>query len=323
MFDFERIATDWEKESKLYNDLGTDVSNFIRKEITSYEILPEITFRTKELLSVVKKIQKNIKTNPNYSLIDLKDKLGFRIICAFSSDLEIVDRFIIENFIIKKTDYKKDLLDYDKLDYTSNHYDAKINIKNKKGTFNEKYENLVFEIQVRSINQHAWANSAHILTYKREASISEILKRRVYRLLSLYEIADDEFSSVNNILSRQENNIVYSIIRKLESKIYKYAGVDFDRDTSIFYLGIIMGSFETKEVDAINNAIIDFISINSEKISNIFTLNKPRFYKIPYITQPEIFIVWYCLENYLFKIEEIYTNNFDDDELEQIKAIWG
>ena len=229
MFDFEKIATDWEIEGKLYNELGLKVSNFIKKEIPSYEILPEVTFRTKELLSIVKKIQKNIKKNPNYSLVDLKDKLGIRIICAFSSDLDIVDNFIKDNFIIEKPDYKKDKLDYDKLDYTSNHYDAKINISNKKSKFNKKFKNLVLEIQVRSINQHAWANSAHILTYKREASIGDLLKRRVYRLLSLYEIADDEFSSVNHILSNQEDNLIYSILRKLESKIYKYAGVDFDR----------------------------------------------------------------------------------------------
>src|SRR6476620_1949015 len=111
MFDYEQIAERWNGERKILNSLGLALTRFIKTEITDYEILPEVTYRTKELLSIIKKIQKNLKKGP-YTLDDLKDKLGLRIICSFSSDLEKVDQFIKENFIVEKADYKKDSLDF-------------------------------------------------------------------------------------------------------------------------------------------------------------------------------------------------------------------
>ena len=146
--DFEKISSEWQLESKIYEMLGSKVTQFIKKEIPNYEILPEVTYRTKDIISIIKKIKKKSHENPTYSLADLKDKLGLRIICSFSSDLEIVDKFLYANFDVKKADYKKDVLDFDKLDYTSNHYDVEINPKNNKLRFRKgKFENLVFEFR--------------------------------------------------------------------------------------------------------------------------------------------------------------------------------
>lgn len=50
------------------------------------------------------------------------------------------------------------------------------------------------------MNQHAWANSAHILYYKQDIELPDEMKHRIYRLLSLYELADEEFTKVNDYL---------------------------------------------------------------------------------------------------------------------------
>lgn len=321
--DFDKISEDWKNESKLYDQLGKRVVAYIKREITRHEILPEVTFRTKDLISIVKKIKKKNLEKTGYSLVDLKDKLGVRIICAFNTDLDVVDEFLKFHFEIEKAEYKKDALDFNKLDYTSNHYDVKIGNKKKLKFKEEKIKDMIFEVQVRSLNQHAWSNTAHVLTYKRESDISDMLKRRVYRLLSLYEIADDEFSSVNRALYEQEDNLVYTLLRKLEGKIYKYAHIDFDRESSLTNISLIIKELPTKQKGRLIQEIESFIKINEKKIINIFKTNRHRFFRLPYITQPEIFIVWFCLANFPFKIEEIYTNEFDEEELEQIKAIWG
>ena len=321
--DFDQISNSWKIENKLYDLLGKRVVAYIKKEIGKYEILPEVTFRTKDLISIVKKIKKKNLEKSGYSFSDLKDKLGVRIICAFNSDLNIVDEFLKANFEIEKAEYKNEALDFNKLDYISNHYDIKIGSKKKLRFKDEKIKDLIFEVQVRSLNQHAWSNTAHFLTYKRESDISNVLKRRVYRLLSLYEIADDEFSSVNRALIEQENNLVYTILRKLEGKIYRYANIDFDRESSLMNISIIINSLEIRQREKLINGIGEFIQNNEQKIIKIFKTNRHRFYKLSYITQPEIFIIWFCLENFLFTIEGIYANEFDEDELEQIKAIWG
>ena len=131
--------------------LGTKVSAFLKNEILRHEVFPEVSHRTKELLSIIKKIQRKSKEK-EYTYLDLKDKLGIRVICSFSSHLDTVDEIIKENFIIEKAEYKREELDFDRLDYTSNHYD--LFIKPSKFLIEDvtDFKDLVFELQVRSIN---------------------------------------------------------------------------------------------------------------------------------------------------------------------------
>ncbi|HMG69269.1 MAG TPA: hypothetical protein VK588_16340 [Chitinophagaceae bacterium] len=318
----QEVANLWKEDEPKYTELGGLVAAFIKKEIAAYEILPEVTHRPKELLSIIKKIKKK-QREKQYNYDSLNDKLGIRIVCTFIEDLEKVDTFLKENFNTKNIEYKKEALDFDRLDYISNHYDASIKTELKAFKSWDKYKDLVFEIQVRTLNQHAWSNTAHSLSYKQEAEIAPPLKRRVYRLLSLYEIADDEFSAVNKALLAHPDNRVYSLLRKLEGKIHKFAQVDFDRETSLYTLKILINFLSEDEQQQLLREIDEFIRINEGKIQSIFVENQIRYHEIPFLTQPEIFVVWFCLEKFFFSIDDNWENEFDRSELEQIQALWA
>jgi putative GTP pyrophosphokinase len=318
----KEIAQAWEQDEPKYKELGKAVAGFIKEEITLYEILPEVTYRPKELLSIIKKIKKK-QREKKYDYENLNDKLGIRIVCTFIEDLEKVDVFLRENFNIKNIEYKKEALDFDKLDYISNHYDASVKSDLKAFRAFDKYKDLVFEIQVRTLNQHAWSNTAHSLSYKQEADIAPLLKRRVYRLLSLYEIADDEFSAVNKALLSNPDNKVYALLRKLEGKIYKFGRVDFDRETTLYTLRTLLNFFSDEEMQQLLIGIDDFIAINEAKIQGIFAENQSRYHEIPLLTQPEIFVIWFALEKFPFSIDDNWDNEFDRSELEQIQTLWG
>ena len=322
MMDIKAIAEAWKGDQPKYEELGQLVNKFIRSTITECEILPEITFRTKELYSIVKKIKKKLREK-EYSYTDLNDKLGIRIICTFQEEMEVIEKFLYKYFEIKKVERKRETLDIHTLDYTSNHYDACIKTSIKQFTKYSTLKNLVFEIQVRTLNQHAWANTAHALSYKQEANIPPNLERKVYRLLSLYEIADDEFSVVNSSLKQLPDNEIYVLLRKLEGKIYKYAQVDFDRELSLNVFRTILGFLEPQNAKLLSLEIENFIKINSDKIQQIFAENEGRFYEIPLLTQPEIFIIWYCLNKFPYSFKDKWEDNFDADELEQIEILWG
>lgn len=316
------IEDKWNDEKPLYSRLGEITLSFLKNEIPKHEILPEISFRTKELLSIIKKIRRKSKEK-EYSYEQVQDKLGIRVICSFSSDLEIIDKVLKSNFYIQNVEYKRDDLEYDKLDYTSNHYDVKINPRKIIAENVEELKDLVFEIQVRSINQHAWSSSAHILTYKRESKIPKKLQRRVYRLLSLYEIADDEFSNVNAALAIDGNSMPYNYIRKFEGKIYKYAGVDFDRETSLETLKSLLTIINEDQYEIVIENLEKFIQDNNEKLSHIFNKNRVRYHQMPYLTQPEVFLVFYLIEKTPSQLESIYEEKLDFSELEHLMSIWG
>lgn len=320
--DINKVVEDWERDEPNFKNLGEAVFLYIKQHITDYEIFPEISQRTKELLSIIKKIKKKNKQKP-YSYDDLKDKLGIRIICSYQEDLDTIDSFLKTHFQVLKSEYKKDYLDFDKLDYTSNHYDVKVKMDTYEFKDHLEYVDLVFEIQVRTLNQHAWSNTAHSLAYKQETDISVYLKRRIYRLLSLYEIADDEFSSVNLALTDNSDSLAYKLLRKLESKVYKYAKTDFDRSSSLTTIKIIL-TFLTEEQQRILVSGIDtFMNEKSQDLEQVFWDNKFRFHEIDIITQPEIFVIWYCLDHFYFEITDNWADYFDQNDLEQAAVLWG
>jgi len=318
----QSIRDQWEIEEPKYIKLGEKIVDFLKTSLSKYEMLPDITYRTKKLLSIIKKIKKKEKEKP-YSLADLTDKLGVRIICPFLNDLGIVDKFINEKFKIIKAEKKKDKINFDKLDYQSNHYDVSIKCSLPEFANHTQFQDMIFEIQVRTLNQHTWANSAHTLYYKQDIDISDEMKRKIYRLLSIYEIADEEFALVNEVLQKQPDNFLYTILRKLEGKIYKYAKDDFDREMSIENIRILCDFFTSKEKDIIKHNIEDFIEENNEKIESIFNTPKSIFYENLFLTQPEIFLIWFGLEKFEFSITDKWSEHFDEFELEQIKSIWG
>lgn len=318
----QEIADLWKQDEPKYKELGEIVSSFIKSKITEIEILPEISSRTKDLLSIVKKVKKKIRKK-EYSYSHLNDKLGIRIICTFQTEMESIDEFLHKYFDIKFVEKKKDNLDVKTLDYISNHYDATIKTNIKEFKRFKHYSDLIFEIQVRTLNQHAWANTAHTLSYKQEAELPQSLMRKVYRLLSLYEIADDEFSIVNKSLIENSDTVVYGILRQLEGKTYKYAKIDFDRVTSLFVIRKVLGYLSQIQIHNVKINLDKFILENNKKIETIFKYNKDRFFEIPILSQPEIFLLWYCLEKFPYSITDNWCDDFDIDELEQIKTLWG
>lgn len=313
--DAAQIAKNWKHDEPILRNLGEKVVSFLQDALYQKEMHPEVSFRTKEIQSIIKKIKRKSQQK-QYTYNDLRDKLGVRIICPFLSDLEVVDEIIKSSFIIRKVEKKRENIDFNRLDYQSNHYDVSIN--SEYIDFNN--DAFVFEIQVRTLNQHAWANSAHILYYKQDIELPDEMKHRIYRLLSLYELADEEFSKVNEYLKTHKEDLVYTLLRKLEGKIYKYALTDFDRDLSIKQMELILDFFTPEDQRKIETEIELFITENNQKIQHIFNDNRNRYADITFLTQPEIFVIFWGLSNSRFSITDNWC--FDEDELESIQNLW-
>lgn len=314
--DASEIIKRWNDEEPNLKILGEKIVLFLKEQLYKEELHAEISFRTKEIQSIIKKIQRKSKEK-KYTYDDLRDKLGIRIICPFLSDLEIVNKLLTTFFKIKKVEKKKDYIDFNRLDYQSNHYDVSVNDKYIKTSVDP---NFIFEIQVRTMNQHAWANSAHILYYKQDIALPDDMKHKIYRLLSLYELADEEFEKVDEYLKKYKDNLSYTLLRKLEGKIYKYALTDFDRDLSAEQMPKILEFFNATDQEKINTGIENFIIQNDQKLKHIYVDNRSRYADIPFLTQPEIFIIFWGLTNCPFSITDNWC--FDEDELNLITNLW-
>lgn len=188
-------AIEWYKKNKVwFIDLSAKVEAIIREILKKEDIVyHSIESRVKTLESFKEKAHLDKYKEP---IQDITDIVGIRIITLFEKDVYEISQLIKEVFEIDstKSEDKTDLLDADKMGYKSMHYIAKL--KNNKTNLNENnaYEELSFEIQIRSILQHAWAEIEHDRNYKFQGELPKHLKRRFYALSGMLEIADREFN---------------------------------------------------------------------------------------------------------------------------------
>jgi putative GTP pyrophosphokinase len=68
----------------------------------------------------------------------------------------------------------------------------------------KQYADIRAEIQVRTALQHAWSAVHHKLEYKSSTEAPPELRRRLFRLSALFELADEQFSELRDARARIE-----------------------------------------------------------------------------------------------------------------------
>ena len=177
-----------------------------------------IESRTKELESFQEKIKRSPHKYQN-PLNEITDLSGIRIIVYYEKELNTISELIAREFDVDWTNSsdKRKAYKPEEFGYQSLHYVVKLS--NSRGNLLEWHHlaNLSAEIQVRTVLQHAWAAISHKLQYKREEDVPQTLRRRLFRLSALLELADEEF-----ITLRDKTNSLAEIVQ------YKLAEGDTD-----------------------------------------------------------------------------------------------
>lgn len=139
---------------------------------------------------------------------DITDIIGCRIITYFADDVDKIAFIIEKEFDVDKDNsVDKRKVEYDRFGYQSLHFVASLNKSRLKLTEYKQFKNLKFEIQIRSILQHSWAEIEHDIGYKGKYSIPDIAKRRFSRIAALLETADLEFVALRNELASYEKHV--------------------------------------------------------------------------------------------------------------------
>lgn len=135
----------------------------------------------------------------------LTDIVGIRIVCAFLQDLKTVERILSSSFSILEIERKGADRTFCEFGYESTHVLLTIPESLKAGLVLP--EDLIFEVQMRTILQDAWAEVEHELVYKSEFSPFDLpLKRKLASInasLSLADIIFQEIRDYQNKLNRE------------------------------------------------------------------------------------------------------------------------
>lgn len=225
------ILKEFDDNRFLFQEFGEVSENLINSLIKNLNP-HQICFRVKDRDSLSNKLFR--KNNKYTSLDQITDIVGLRIVTYFEDDIDkIADIFKSEFEIDYPNSIDKRNLDADKFGYRSLHYVASFNKTRLSLTEYKKFKGLKFEIQIRSILQHSWAEIEHDLGYKGENEIPKTAKRTFYRVAALLEQADIEFVKLRKEISEHELLIKEQIqSESSDVKIDKSALIAFIKESS-------------------------------------------------------------------------------------------
>jgi len=202
--EYERIRPEYFRYTKKIESLLTDL---LAAKQLGYHL---IEARTKDIASFREKIIDASKTYKN-PLEDLTDLSGLRVIAYYQDDADLIGELIKSEFIIDSHNSVEHSPDGAEFGYRSTHYVVRLTDKRAHLLEWAGLNGFEAEIQVRTVLQHAWAAISHKLQYKREEDIPKQLRRKLFRLSALFELADDEFISLRDASG--------SLTREIDTKL--------------------------------------------------------------------------------------------------------
>ena len=197
-------------EKPAFEKLGETVHQMLGELVKKSGIfVMGIEHRVKSEKSLEGKLYKNGDWYQSFE--DLTDILGARVICFFGDDVDEVGRLVEESFVIDReaSSDKRALIKADTFGYLSLHYICSL-------PFGAGYPDEIcgkrFEIQIRTILQHAWSAINHDIGYKSKFGVPREVTREFARLAGLLEIADDEFirarDTMNTYIEQTREKII-------------------------------------------------------------------------------------------------------------------
>lgn len=264
----EKILEEFRKNNEKYKKICEYLTDFLKKKTAENEILTfAVESRVKTESSLIGKLQRK---GDKYSDIgDITDLCGGRVVCYFSDDVDRVAQIVEDNFEIDRENSidKRKLLDPSSFGYLSIHFIC--SMTEEKG-FPKELCGTKFEIQIRSVLQHAWSAIDHDLSYKSEVGIPRSIIREFARVAGLLEIADEKFieirDNVRNYIAKTKENIGSNNFSDMEIDVISlYVFVSYNKEMQDFHKEIenITGAKISKTSAENFTAQLNFLGITT------------------------------------------------------------
>jgi ppGpp synthetase/RelA/SpoT-type nucleotidyltranferase len=187
------------------------ISTDLVKKVSSYFIeesrIDRITSRVKSIDSFLKKAEKaNLDGSVKYKdpLNEIQDQIGVRIICFYKDDAIRIQQIIKDYFTSAEEIIKEPDGDYE-FGYFGIHMILTIpsDIRSKNITKDDCPE--TFELQIKTLYQHAWAEANHDIVYKPGKELTKDQKRKVAFTAAQSWGADEIFNELAKSLISTSN----------------------------------------------------------------------------------------------------------------------
>lgn len=241
----QAILQEYREQLPLFQKAAMEIYVQLKKVLdAACIVVASIEYRVKSEQSLAGKLE--LKGAKYASLKDITDIVGLRVITFYSDDVDKVASAVDRLFSVDWANSvdKRKLHEIDSFGYMSLHY-----ICSMEGF---PYR---FEIQMRTVLQHAWANMNHDTGYKSGVEVPKEYLRNLNRLAGMLELADEQFSRIRNELTDYRRRVQALVASGNLDE------VSLDGDTFRSYLRL--GPFDAlnRRIAAVNQAEIQDVNL--------------------------------------------------------------
>lgn len=198
-----RILEEYETLSPTLRPAYTELKAYLKELLADPSLkIHSVSGRVKTTAGLQQKVARPERTYTD--LWDITDLAGFRVITYFEDSIQHVAKTIEKALDVDFANSVNKLKseDHQKFGYRSLHYVCRWPDLPSRPVAHAR-----FEIQIRTILQHAWAEIEHDIGYKATEEIPGLFRRRFSQVASLLEVADREFVAIRQGLSDYEEKI--------------------------------------------------------------------------------------------------------------------
>jgi putative GTP pyrophosphokinase len=191
------------KYERLTRVVSTLLENLLRHEGVDFL---SITARTKSHASAVEKFRRKSYRDIRQQMTDLS---GVRVITYRNSQVQQVSRIIYNSFSVDHRNSldRSQILGNDKVGYRSVHFVCTLGWMRHNIVEYKDICELPFEIQIRTVLQHAWAELTHDRSYKFSGALPAQIQRKLNLHSGALEIVDNAFDEISQDIEDYEQRL--------------------------------------------------------------------------------------------------------------------
>ena len=241
----ERILQEYRDHLPEFKQKAAEIDGMLKSVFDEAGLLiAALEYRVKSEDSLAGKLELK---GPKYSTLkDITDIIGLRVITFYIDDIAKVSSAIERLFEVDWANSvdKRKLHEIDSFGYMSLHYICTV------ADFPYR-----FEIQLRTVLQHAWANMNHDTGYKSGVEIPKHYLRSLSRLAGILELVDEQFSQIRSELTDYRRRVRALVASGNLSEVF------LDSDTYRDFLELEPFDALNKRIAAVNQAEIHPVSL--------------------------------------------------------------
>jgi ppGpp synthetase/RelA/SpoT-type nucleotidyltranferase len=322
MAGYQEVLAAYERERPLYEELVAYAVPALQAAINMAGLHTlAVAGRAKEPRSFAMKAC--VGRRYDQPLEQIKDKAGVRVMVVYQRDIDRVLEVVKRTFAVLSVERKLDALDFDRNGYLGTHIQVRLTPESV--ATQTKLTGLELEVQVRTLAQSAWAEVSHAELYKPPAEVPVALKRRIYRLVGLVELIDNEVEGFHTEAASIEGYREATAVGVLTDRMAALGNSRApDRRLTRELCAAIVPLYES-DPSAVAEGIDRFINENERGLRNVVSEGEALAEKDlnPLLAQPELPLICERLEKDRIRLEAAWPVSVPEQWLDDLAEKWG